>query len=99
MAPTRDVSVTLQPRATFDVRVMMGERPVPGAQVTVEETVERVYEADHLTDGEGQVRFRGLPAGQLRVRGVVTASGARGFVDAEAREGEVVKVTVQLHGP
>jgi len=98
VAPASQVLVALQPRATFDIQVMVGSRPVPGAQVTVEETVERVYEADHLTDGEGRIRFRGLPAGQLRARATLP-SGARGFTDAEAHEGQVVAVTVQLHGP
>ena len=97
VAPTA-VSVTLQPRATFDVRVMAGGRPAAGAQVVAEETVERVYEADHLTDVEGRVRFRGLPGGQLRVRATLP-TGARGFTDADAHEGEAVEVTVQLRGP
>jgi len=98
-APSGDVKITLQPRATFDVRAMRGGKPVEGAQVTVEETVARVYEADHLTDAEGRVRFRGLPPGRLRVHAVVTATGARGFTDADAHQGEAVEVTVQLHGP
>jgi hypothetical protein len=98
VAPSSTVSVTLQPRATFDVRVMAGGRPTPGVQVVAEETVERVYEADHLTDAEGRVRIRGLPAGQLRVRATLP-TGARGFTDADAHEGEAVEVTVQLRGP
>src|SRR5262249_61705580 len=98
-APAGDVSITLQPRATFDVHAMRGGKPVEGAQVTVEETVERVYEADHLTDAAGRVLFRGLPPGRLQVRAVGSATRARGCADADAHLGEVVEVTVQLHGP
>jgi hypothetical protein len=98
VAPTTAATVTLQPRATFDVRVMAGERPVEGAQVTVEETVAQVYEADRLTDADGRVVFRGLPSGHLQARATLP-TGARGFTDADAHQGEVVEVTVQLHGP
>jgi len=98
VAPVAQVLVVLQPRATLDIQVMVGSRPVPGAQVTVEETVDRVYEADHLTDGEGRIRFRGLPPGLLQARATLP-TGARGFTDAQAHDGQVVAVTVQLHGP
>jgi hypothetical protein len=97
-APVPELQLRLEPRSGLDVVVLSGGRRVVGAEVTVRQRGGEagVFHADRTTDDSGTVRFLGLPAGPLEVEALVPATGARGSVVFDGREGEVPQVRVIL---
>ena len=97
-APAAGVELRLQPGAGLGVRVLAEGRPLPDAAITVQQQggEEALFHADRTTDAGGGLRFLGLPAGTLSVEALLPATGARSALTVEAREGEVIPVTLLL---